>query len=93
MCSPQQPQRVQIYPQHHFRLLALLQHIVKKCEVKSDLEVLHCITSDMAGARFTPPPHTPMLRGCSVAFASAQNAHKKLPRLFAEARQRECLTR
>jgi hypothetical protein len=45
----------------------MIQHIVKKCEVKSDLEVLHCITSDMAGARFTPPPQTHMLSGRSVA--------------------------
>jgi hypothetical protein len=69
------------------------QHIVKKCEVKSDLEVLHCITSNLIEARFTPPPHTHMLRDSGLAPASGQNAHKKLPRLFAEARQRECLTR
>jgi hypothetical protein len=27
------------------------QHIVKKCEVKSDLEVLHCITSGLPATR------------------------------------------
>lgn len=71
----------------------MLKHIVKNCEVKPDLAVVHNVPLAWRAARLTPPPHTHPLNGRGVAPASRQTAHKKLPRLFAEARQRECLTR
>jgi len=56
-----------------------------------DLYVLHNFTNDLTVTLSPLPLYIHTLRGSRSVYALGQNPHKKLPRLFAEARQRECL--